>query len=199
MSWSSLRRLRHLEHVHPRPTRVHPNPTDVPSKTPRMHRNQLVLHRIAAAATLMFAAWALHASPVALDGPDGAQPNTAAASTRPLANWKQKVPARDRDRANPLADSSDAPAAGAHLFARNCAACHGAEAQGHGSRPSLRSTRVHDATDGELFWLLTNGELGHGMPSWARLPEPQRWQLVRFLHSLPTNVTPVTPAASSTP
>ena len=100
-------------------------------------------------------------------------------------SWLEKVPNRDRVRPNPYAENSDAVAAGAILFQRNCSSCHGETAQGIGSRPSLRSTRVQAATDGELHWLLTNGNLRRGMPSWSRLPDAQRWQIVRYLHSLP--------------
>jgi hypothetical protein len=35
-----------------------------------------------------------------------------------------------------------------------------------------------------LQWLLTNGSMKNGMPSWSRLPEPQRWQIITFLKSL---------------
>ena len=41
-----------------------------------------------------------------------------------------------------------------------------------------------NAKPGELQWLLTNGNLGKGMPSWSRLPEQQRWQLVAYLKTL---------------
>jgi mono/diheme cytochrome c family protein len=100
-------------------------------------------------------------------------------------SWLEKVPNRDRVRSNPYAENNDAVAAGAILFRRNCASCHGETARGLGSRPSLRSMRVQAATDGELHWLLTNGNLRRGMPSWSRLPDAQRWQIVRYLHSLP--------------
>lgn len=100
-------------------------------------------------------------------------------------SWLKSVPAKDRARPNPYAERKDAVAAGAILYGRNCASCHGASAHGTGSRPSLRSERVQTATDGELHWLLTNGNLGRGMPSWSRLPDAQRWQIVRYLHSLP--------------
>jgi hypothetical protein len=68
-----------------------------------------------------------------------------------------------------------------------------ARMRGRGSRPSLRSSRVHNATDGELEWLLTNGDLAHGMPSWSRLPEGERWQIVRYLHTLPVASCCLTP------
>jgi len=39
---------------------------------------------------------------------------------------------------------------------------------------------------GALFWFL-NGNLKHGMPpSWSRLPDERRWQLVSYLKSLAT-------------
>ena len=102
--------------------------------------------------------------------------------------WLSRVPAKDRARTNPLASDPEAQAAGAKLFAEHCASCHGAAAEGKQEgkhpRPNLHSSRLKQATPGELFWLLTNGSLKNGMPSWSRLPEPQRWQVVTFLKSL---------------
>lgn len=103
--------------------------------------------------------------------------------------WLHKVPAKDRGRPNPFASDADAPAAGAKIFAEHCASCHGEDAagkiQGKHIRPNLRADRIKTATPGELFWLLTNGSLKNGMPSWSRLPEAQRWQLITYLKSLP--------------
>lgn len=103
--------------------------------------------------------------------------------------WLRKVPAKDRARTNPFATDPDAPAAGGKIFAEHCAPCHGADAKGKQEgkhiRPNLHSDRVKQATPGELFWLLTNGSLKNGMPSWSRIPEAQRWQVISFLKSLP--------------
>jgi mono/diheme cytochrome c family protein len=41
-----------------------------------------------------------------------------------------------------------------------------------------------EATEGDLHWLLVNGNPRRGMPSWSRLPDPQLWQLVTYLKSL---------------
>jgi mono/diheme cytochrome c family protein len=103
--------------------------------------------------------------------------------------WLHKVPAKDRSRSNPFAGNPDAPAAGARIFAEHCAPCHGEDAagkrQGQHIRPNLHGDHVKQATPGELFWLLTNGSLKNGMPSWSRLPDAQRWQLITYLKSLP--------------
>lgn len=99
--------------------------------------------------------------------------------------WLKKVPAADRARTNPYANNVEAVAAGKNLFQENCARCHGADAMGKNGRPSLRSDRVQHATDGELAWLLKNGEIFKGMPTWSALPEQQRWQIIAYLRSLP--------------
>jgi mono/diheme cytochrome c family protein len=103
--------------------------------------------------------------------------------------WLNRVPQKDRARPNPFATDPDAPAAGGKIFEEHCAACHGEDAagktQGKHIRPNLHSDRVKQATAGELFWLLTNGSQRNGMPSWSRSPDPQRWQLITYLKSLP--------------
>jgi mono/diheme cytochrome c family protein len=100
-------------------------------------------------------------------------------------NWLSHVPEKDRAIADPLTHTSDNVAAGQELFRRNCATCHGENAEGRRLKPSLRTPEVRSATDGELFWLLRNGSLAHGMPSWSRLPESERWQLIQYLRTLP--------------
>ena len=94
------------------------------------------------------------------------------------------APASAHSRTNPLEGKPEAALAGRQLFARYCTNCHGAEAQGGKKAPALRSAVVQQAPPGDLFWLLTNGSLRAGMPSWSRLPEAQRWQLVSYLKIL---------------
>ena len=100
--------------------------------------------------------------------------------------WLEKVPSADRQRIDPYAAQPDSIAAGRNLFADNCAHCHGANAQGKGSRPCLRSQRIKGATDGDLAWLLKNGEVYKGMPRWSGLPEQERWQIIAYIRSLNT-------------
>jgi mono/diheme cytochrome c family protein len=100
--------------------------------------------------------------------------------------WLRKVPEAERVRVNPYASQPDAIEAGRNLFAANCAHCHGENAEGKGSRPSLRSERIRSATDGDVAWLLKNGEVYKGMPRWAGLPEQERWQIVAYIRSLNT-------------
>ena len=103
-------------------------------------------------------------------------------------SWLKSVPDADRKRVNPLAGQLDAVTAGKRVFEDHCAKCHGGDALGRGKRPSLRSERVQQATDGEIFWLLKNGNLPKGMPTWATIPEPMRWQVITYVKSLGKDV-----------
>jgi mono/diheme cytochrome c family protein len=98
--------------------------------------------------------------------------------------WLTKVPESARARANPMKGNPDSVLAGSRLFEQNCSSCHGKQAEGRHRHPNLHSERLRAATPGELEWLITNGSLKNGMPSWSRLPEPQRWQLVSYLKTL---------------
>lgn len=99
--------------------------------------------------------------------------------------WLKNVPSRDHDRTNPYRGQSDAVAAGQRLYADHCSKCHGQDAQGTRKRPPLKSDRVQNqASEGDLHWLLVNGNMRRGMPSWARLPDPQLWQLISYLKTL---------------
>jgi mono/diheme cytochrome c family protein len=95
-----------------------------------------------------------------------------------------KAPEKAKIRPNPLESDPQAVAAGQILFADHCAECHGDDAKGARKGPSLRASEVRSATPGTLFWILSNGVVRKKMPSWSKLPEPQRWQLVRYLKSL---------------
>jgi mono/diheme cytochrome c family protein len=99
-------------------------------------------------------------------------------------SWKKHVSESERARVNPYANHTDAVAAGGRVFADHCAKCHGNDALGYGKRPSLRTPEVQDASDGEIFWLLRNGFVRRGMPSWSALPDATKWQVVTYLKSL---------------
>ncbi|HKB79215.1 MAG TPA: cytochrome c [Thermoanaerobaculia bacterium] len=73
--------------------------------------------------------------------------------------------------------------AGQKLFEQHCAACHGADAAGTRRAPNLRE-RVQTLDAAFLFGFITNGDLRRGMPSWSRLPDERRWQIVTYLKSL---------------
>ncbi len=99
-------------------------------------------------------------------------------------SWLKRVSPADHARTSPLPDQKAAAEAGQHLYATSCAKCHGEQGQGRGSRPAVISPRIAATTDGDLAWLLRNGNSWKGMPSWSSMPDAQRWQLVAYLRSI---------------
>ena len=96
----------------------------------------------------------------------------------------QKAPSKFVQLQNPYVGDRAAVETGRKLFRRECAACHGKDARGIRSAPPLVIPDVYRAAPGALFWVLRNGSLRRGMPSYAHLPEQQRWQIVSYLKSL---------------
>jgi mono/diheme cytochrome c family protein len=101
-----------------------------------------------------------------------------------LGSELRKAPAIANHWRNPYAGNAEALQAGEKLFKRHCMECHGQDGRGKDKAPDLHSPIIQSASDGTLFWFLKNGNLKEGMPSWSRLPDPQRWQLVTYLKTL---------------
>jgi mono/diheme cytochrome c family protein len=99
---------------------------------------------------------------------------------------KWQVPADAATKPNPLAQRLDTSAGGKKLFQRNCVECHGSTGIGVEKKHAadLQLPAVQQQSDGALFWKITNGNTDRGMPSFSRLPELQRWQLVLYLRTL---------------
>lgn len=76
-------------------------------------------------------------------------------------------------RKNPQPATPEVIAQGAALYAQNGQP---------GSQLTTATARQY--TDGDLYWLLTNGD-GRGMPAYnTRLSPTERWQVVRYLRSI---------------
>ena len=91
------------------------------------------------------------------------------------------IPARVLQTKNPFEGRSDALAAGEKLYRRHCAECHGDDRTGKEKAPALPSERMQLVPPGAIYWVLQNGRMKNGMPSWSRLPEQRLWQIVTYL------------------
>src|SRR5579862_3054129 len=94
------------------------------------------------------------------------------------------------------AGSLDLPAhgidlgAGAGLFAKNCASCHGDHGQGTGQGPDAppaigTSAMMHGVSPALSYRVVSVGVRGTAMPAWgSSLSADQRWNAVAYLTSL---------------
>ncbi len=84
---------------------------------------------------------------------------------------------------HPAIGNPEAIAAGAKLWARSCAGCHGPDGSG-GRGPNLvRRPLWHPLSDDRIFNVIRNGLPGTDMPA-TNLSEEETWRLVAFLHAL---------------
>jgi glucose/arabinose dehydrogenase len=93
------------------------------------------------------------------------------------------APTSAKDAKNPYSGDARAANAGQEIYVRSCASCHGNSGAGTGNVPPLAHGPAQQASDGELFWYITQGDIKNGMPSWAQLPEQQRWLVVTYVKS----------------
>lgn len=96
-----------------------------------------------------------------------------------------RAPDDAQRKVNPLASRPGAAPGGKKLFLRNCAECHG-DGSGIEKKHSadFQLPVVQEQSDGTIFWKITNGNTDRGMPSFSKLPELERWQLVLYLRTL---------------
>ena len=96
--------------------------------------------------------------------------------------------------ANPVASTPEVLREGLSHYKENCVTCHGAPGVTPGEigkglnppPPDLTIERVQARTDGELFWIVSQGIRWTGMPAFAPTHrEEEIWRIVAFLRHLP--------------
>lgn len=114
------------------------------------------------------------------------------------------APASAKRLKDPYTADQQVLSTGHELFHHYCARCHGENAEGSGNIPSLVDGALETVTSGEVFWFVTKGSAQNGMPSWAKVPRKERWEIVTYVKSLGLPATreaairPAAPAAAMT-
>jgi len=98
----------------------------------------------------------------------------------------------DAAKKNPIAPTPEGLAEARKLFGYHCAMCHGKEGDGKGDLAEEMKLQLHDwrdassiekMTDGELFWIVSNGKGKMLGGEGDRTPEKMRWNLVNLVRS----------------
>ena len=106
----------------------------------------------------------------------------------------RSVAKRASDRENPLPAGPDTLRQGLKEYRSHCLVCHGAPGVDPGSigqglnpgAPDLSLPRVQARTDGQLFWITSEGIRMTGMPAFGPTEgEEEIWHMVAFVRHLP--------------
>lgn len=95
---------------------------------------------------------------------------------------------------NPLSASQENLISAREHFAQHCAVCHGLDGRGdtvigrnvYPKSPDMRQNATQSLSDGELYYIISNGIRFTGMPAWGDEDSPEEiWKLVPFIRRLP--------------
>jgi mono/diheme cytochrome c family protein len=104
------------------------------------------------------------------------------------------VPSDARALTNPRAVSDEIMAEAREHWTEHCAVCHGIDGSGgttvgrgmYPPAPDMKDPKTQQKSDGELFYIISNGVRLTGMPAWAGEDSPESiWDLVSFIRHLP--------------
>ena len=130
---------------------------------------------VALAVVLLFGLRALHS----VMGHEGHKHSNAPASAKKLKN--------------PLSANAEIIDAGKQVFDKHCASCHGEDgkaktdiAAAMKKKPTdLTAKEMGGITDGEIYWVVTNGVTKSGMPAFkTKMNTQDRWKATLYVKSL---------------
>lgn len=102
------------------------------------------------------------------------------------------IPAADAAKTNPVKPTAEGMAAAKKLYGYHCAMCHGMAGDGKGDLAADMKLTLKDwrdpqslakMTDGELFYIITNGRGKMAGGEGDRTKEEVRWNLVGYVRS----------------
>jgi len=104
------------------------------------------------------------------------------------------TPANAKEAKNPFPETEASLTEAREHFVEHCSMCHGIDGRGqtvigrnlYPKVPPMTDADTQQLTDGELFYIISNGVRFTGMPAWGGEDSPESiWGLVAFIRRLP--------------
>lgn len=110
----------------------------------------------------------------------------------PQSTPSDKIPPEAAAKANPVKPTEESLAKGKKLYGYDCAMCHGKSGDGKGDMASdmksipdfTKPDALKSRTDGELFYIIRNGQGQDMPPEGDRAKDDDVWNMVNYIHSL---------------
>jgi mono/diheme cytochrome c family protein len=113
-----------------------------------------------------------------------------------LARHARRIatPANAKETKNPFPVTEANMTEAREHFVEHCSTCHGIDGRGntvigrnlYPKVPPMTDANTQQLTDGELFYIISNGVRFTGMPAWGGEDTPESiWALVAFIRRLP--------------
>jgi len=108
------------------------------------------------------------------------------------------TPAGAKELKNPFPATPESMAEAQEHWVAHCSSCHGIDGRGdttigrnlYPKAPDMRDAETQRLSDGELYYIISNGVRFTGMPAWGSEDSPESiWALVAFIRRLP-HLTP---------
>lgn len=117
-----------------------------------------------------------------------------------LARHARRIatPAGAKGLKNPYQGTPESLAEAREHFVEHCSTCHGLDGRGdtpigrnlYPKVPNMTDAETQRLTDGELFYIISNGVRFTGMPAWGSEDSPESiWDLVAFIRRM-SQLTP---------
>jgi mono/diheme cytochrome c family protein len=114
-----------------------------------------------------------------------------------LARHARRIatPANAKETKNPFPVTDASLTEAREHYVEHCSLCHGIDGRGqtvigrnlYPKVPPMTDADTQQLTDGELFYIISNGVRFTGMPAWSSEDSPESiWALVSFIRKLPT-------------
>jgi mono/diheme cytochrome c family protein len=103
-----------------------------------------------------------------------------------------KIPPEAAAKTNPIKPTAESLAKGKKMYGYDCAMCHGEKGDGKGDMASdyknvtdfTNPGSLKNRTDGELFYIIRNGEGESMQGEGDRAKDDQVWDMVNYIRSL---------------
>ncbi|MCW5968658.1 MAG: c-type cytochrome [Blastocatellales bacterium] len=106
---------------------------------------------------------------------------------------RKNAPVSAKKLKNPFTANDGTVSIGRKLFTQHCAICHGEDGKSQTDvanamkiKPTdLTGKEMHGITDGEIYWVITNGIKPNRMPAFKlKASNEERWQLTVYVKHL---------------